>query len=423
MLVGKFKLSASPSKRNLFRLCIMRSILLLGLLLVLAWFYLYGQIELPWWPLLTIMTVLMVVNGIVIYRLSLPWLVGEKEFFANVLLDIIFLTLIIYYTGGSTNPLVSYYLMPLIISAAVLHPGYTWLIAFLTIALYALLLYWFEPFPLFGVAGPHGGMGPHFLGMWVNFGFSALLIAWFVVRMAQTLRESEQAIARNRETTMRNEQIISVANIAAGAAHELRTPLATMAVLVGEMHNDHPELSDDTSLLQQQIDRCDAILRELVCTATEASQISVGTLGSFFAGVLEKWWLTRPEVRLETNVPDAALGLQIRYDQSLQHALINFLNNAADVSPDYVAFRASTSADGGDVIFTIEDHGPGIPLEVVEHLGKSHITGKSGGLGLGVLLSQASIERLGGKVDMLAGPRGGTQLEVSIPVHGAVGHV
>lgn len=75
--------------------------------------------------------------------------------------------------------------------------------------------------------------------MWVNFGFSALLISWFVVRMAATLRQQSQAIARSREAGLRNEQIISVASIAAGTAHEMRTPLATMAVTVDEISFQH----------------------------------------------------------------------------------------------------------------------------------------------------------------------------------------
>ena len=254
--------------------------------------------------------------------------------------------------------------------------------------------------------------------MWVNFGFSALLISWFVVRMAGTLREQSHAITRNRETGLRNEQIISVASIAAGTAHEMRTPLATMAVTVDEIGFDHPELKDEMNVLAQQIERCDTVLRELVSTTTEDSRMVVTKVGVLLENLLEKWSLARPEIKLETQIPVQVSKLEIRYDQSLQHALTSFLNNAADASPEYVSLRIDSST--GSVLITIEDHGPGIPTEIADSLGKTYVSRKQGGLGLGVLLSQASIERLGGEVTLTGVPGPGTLLEIRLPMQGTI---
>jgi len=240
--------------------------------------------------------------------------------------------------------------------------------------------------------------------MWVNFGFSALLISWFVVRMAGTLREQAQAIADSREAGLRNEQIISVASIAAGTAHEMRTPLATMAITVEEIGQDHPELGEETAILQQQIERCDAVLRELVSTTTEDSRMVVTKVATLLKNLLEKWSLARPEIKLQTDIPAQVKELSIHCDQSLQHALMSFLNNAADASPDYVALKLR--ADPHSVLFVVEDHGPGIPTEIADRLGKTYISRKHGGLGLGVLLSQASVERMGGEVTLSVGAAG-----------------
>jgi len=338
------------------------------------------------------------INALVVLRLRSDIPVSENEFFANLLLDVVFLTLVLYFTGGSTNPIVSYYLIPLIISAAVLRPAFTWLITFLSIAFYTLLLFYYQPFALFSMQGHSAMTSAHFVGMWVNFGFSALLIAWFVVRMAGTLREQAQAIAHNREAGLRNEQIISVASIAAGTAHEMRTPLATMAITVDEINHDHPEFGDEMAVLQQQIERCDAVLRELVSTTTDDSRMVETEVGVLLQNLLEKWSLARPEIKLQTDIPAQLSKLKIRYDQSLQHALMSFLNNAADASPDFVALQLA--ADVNSVMFIIEDHGPGIPAEIADHLGKTYVSRKQGGLGLGVLLSQASVERLGGEVTL-----------------------
>jgi two-component system sensor histidine kinase RegB len=418
MPIGKLKQGVHPSRQNLLRLCLIRSIGIVALLAISFWFRFYGTVALPWAPLFLILSVMVVVNALVFLRLRSDWPVSENEFFANLLLDVIFLTLVLYFTGGSTNPIVSYYLIPLIISAAVLRPAHTWFIAFLSIAFYTLLLFYYQPLDLFTMSG-HGVMtSAHFLGMWVNFGFSALLIAWFVVRMAGTLREQSRAIARNREAGLRNEQIISVASIAAGTAHEMRTPLATMAVTVDEIGHEHPELKDEMTVLEQQIERCDAVLRQLVSTTTENSRMVITQLGALLKNLLNKWSLARPEIKLETHIPGHVSKLEIRYDQSFQHALVSFLNNAADASPEFVSLRVDSSPES--ILITIEDHGSGIPAEIVGRLGKTYISRKQGGLGLGVLLSQASIERLGGEVTLTGMPGVGTRLEIRFPLQDVI---
>jgi two-component system sensor histidine kinase RegB len=381
------------------------------------WLRFQGMAELPWKPLFMILGFMIMINGLLWWRLQHPWPVSEAEFFANLLLDVGFLTLVLYLTGGSTNPLVSYYLIPLIISAAVLRPGHTWIIAILSVTFYTLLLFHFQALSLFSTAGHGSMMSAHFLGMWLNFCFSAVLIAWFVVRMASTLREKEMAIAHNRETGLRNEQIISVASIAAGTAHELRTPLATMAVMVDEMSDDHPELAEELSVLEQQIARCDSTLKELVSTTTDESQKIVTSIGDLLSKLMEKWSLARPEISVRLDCPAQVSSKKIIYDQSLQHALMNFLNNAADVSPDYVAL--SVTADLTMVTFIIEDHGPGIPENIAGQLGRSYVSQREGGLGLGVLLSQASVERLGGRVTLSGIENQGTRLEIQLPLHQA----
>lgn len=415
MPVGNLKQGIHPSRQNLLRLCLIRTIVIVALLAILFWLRCNATVSVPWVPLFVILSVIMIINLLVFWRLRYDWPVGENELFANLLLDVLFLTLVLYFTGGSTNPIVSYYLIPLIISAAVLRPSHTWFIAFLSIAFYTLLLFYYQPLDLFTMSG-HGAMtSAHFVGMWVNFGFSAVLISWFVVRMAGTLKEQSRAIARNRESGLRNEQIISVASIAAGTAHEMRTPLATMAVTVEDIAFEHPELKDEMAVLEQQIERCDAVLQELVSTTTEDSQMVVTESGVLFKGLLEKWSLARPEIKLQTQISQNVSGLKIRYDQSLQHALMSLLNNAADASPEFVSLKAEPS--DGVILIIIEDHGPGIPAEIADSLGKTYISRKQGGLGLGVLLSQSSIERMDGEVSMTSMAGRGTRLEIRFPLH------
>ena len=136
MPVSKLKQAIHPSRQNLLRLCVIRSIVIIGLLAITSWFHIYGTISFPALPLFSILSVMVVFNVLILFRLRFTTSVSENEFFANLLLDIFFLTFVLYFTGGSTNPLVSFYLIPLIISAAILRPAHTWLIAFLSIGFY-----------------------------------------------------------------------------------------------------------------------------------------------------------------------------------------------------------------------------------------------------------------------------------------------
>ena len=145
-------------------------------------------------------------------------------------------------------------------------------------------------------------------------------------------------------------------------------------------------------------------------------------LQQLFSELLEKWAIARPEITLEISLDPAAGSHRIRYDLSLHHAMLNFLHNAADVSPEDVrlSVSAGTGDDTGEVIMTIEDRGPGIPPAVADALGRQYVSRKEGGLGLGVLLSSASIERLGGRITMLNRLGGGTRMEIRWPLHGEV---
>jgi two-component system sensor histidine kinase RegB len=415
MPVGKLKQGRQPSRQNLLRLCLIRSIVVVVLLVTSVWLRFSDLVELPWTALFITLSALVFINLLAFLRLRSDWPVSEKEFFVNLLVDVLFLTVILYLTGGSTNPLVSYYLIPLIISAAILRPSHTWFIAFLSIGFYTLLLFYYQPVDVFTMSGHGAMMSAHFVGMWVNFGFSAVLISWFVVRMAGTLREQSRAIARNRESGLRNEQIISIASIAAGTAHEMRTPLATMAVTVEDIRFEHPQLKPEMIVLAQQIERCDSVLRELVSNTTEERQMVVTEVKTLMDNLLEKWSLARPEIKLDRSIPKQVLEHQIRYDQSFQHALMSLLNNAADASPEFVLIEVDSSDEC--LLIVIEDHGPGIPAEIADSLGKTHISKKQGGLGLGVLLSHASIERLGGSVTMTRMASPGTRLEIRFPLY------
>jgi two-component system sensor histidine kinase RegB len=159
--------------------------------------------------------------------------------------------------------------------------------------------------------------------------------------------------------------------------------------------------------------RCDKILRELLSTTAADGRRQSLSIGSLFAQVQQRWAVSRPEIALDVDLPPRVAETELVVDQSLRNALLSFLNNAADVSPD--AVRLAARSGEGEVLIAVEDRGPGIPQEIADSLGRRYVSRREGGLGLGVLLSSASIERLHGEVRLLDRPGGGTRLEIRLP--------
>ncbi len=159
--------------------------------------------------------------------------VGDAELFFELLADVGCLTALLYLSGGSTNPFVSLYLLPLTIAAAALPARYAWSMAGLTVTGYTLLLFFFRP--LGHDQSMHSSaFNLHILGMWITFLVSAMLIASFVTTMSASIRVRDRELAAARERALRDEQVLALGTFAAGAAHELGTPLATIAVLSRE---------------------------------------------------------------------------------------------------------------------------------------------------------------------------------------------
>lgn len=378
------------------------------------------QVDLAYAALGTVLGLLCAINALIWYRDRLSWPVTQAEFFAHILLDIAGLGLLLYFSGGATNPFISYYLVPLSITAATLPWRYTWTLAAICIAIYSLLLLYYQPVTAFAVHN-HGAprVNLHYVGMWANFALSALLITYFVVPMARALRQREALLNQLREEELRNEQIMAVATLAAGTAHELGTPLATMKILLEELSAEptgNDALAADLRILSRQVDSCQQTLRRLVETA-DRNRLGHAVrypAADYLQNLLAHWQLLHPETILEQHLDASLADCHISADPTLQQALINLLNNAAQASPDGISVNASR--DGGHLALAILDSGPGIGGELARQLGKPVIVKSEQGLGIGLLLSRATLARCGGDVTLYNRPEGGTLTAVRLPV-------
>ena len=407
---------------NLRNLLIIRSIALLGQTGVLAYILLSSRTTENLWGVTLSLAVLGLLTMASLWRTTRPWPVTDNEFFAQLLIDVLGWTALMYFSGGANNPFISYYIVPLVISAAVLPWRFTWIVAGASLLAYSLLLYFYQPFPLFT---PHAHRGHddagniHILGMWFNFLFSAGLITYFVVRMAATMREQEARAVRQREKRLRSDQIMAVASLAAGTAHELGTPLATMTLLVDEMLEDpalSPQGKQDCELLKQQLSQCKNTLGELSRTAelTSAEPIGRGSLTGFVENTVKRWAVRRPGVIYEIDIEQDGPGPEIAFDSTLAQALENLLNNAADSGSDKVAIGCGWSGQWGQI--SVRDWGRGIAPELLEGFGKPVIQASAGGLGIGLLLSHATVERFGGRVELSNQSGGGILATLTLPL-------
>ncbi|PCJ42532.1 MAG: ATP-binding protein [SAR86 cluster bacterium] len=412
----------AASQQNLQRLLSIRMIVFACQLVALLYTYLFLSIELNYALILSTMVVFVLINGSVFLRLAKPWPITDPEFLGHLLLDIVGLSILLYLTGGANNPFVSYYLVPITIAAAILPWAYTWALAALCLLCYSLLLFFYLPLPALmamDMSSESIMPGLHVMGMWFNFLVSAGLITYFVVKMAATLREQQNKLTRYREDNLRDEQILAVAIQAAGTAHELGTPLNTVAILVKEMANEqssNPELTRQLGIIEQQITRCKNSLRELVNQADfrEAGKAKTLSLQDFIHLLMNQWQLIRPEIKLTLNMPESEPSPSITTDATLQQAIINILNNAADASPNGV--EVNVQWDRASWTLKVRDYGEGLNDELAEQLGSAIITTKEHGLGVGLVLSQASINRLNGTVKLYRHVEQGAVTEVTLPL-------
>lgn len=254
----------------------------------------------------------------------------------------------------------------------------------------------------------------HVMGMWLGFVISAVVVAYFVVKMAQAVRSRDEILVRVREEILRNERIVALGTQAAGAAHELGTPLSTMAVVIGELQHDATpaELRDGLGLLDEQVRACRRILDKMMLNAQDSGSATLQTSDELLAEVLDEWQLLRPTAQFHYHSDQS--GALINTDVTLRAALMNLLNNAADASPQTIEINAHVS--GLNFILEIRDFGSGLSEEVVLKAGSAFFTTKTEGLGLGLFLANATIERLGGTVRLYNRENGGATTELTLPV-------
>ena len=374
--------------------------------------------------------------------------ITELEIFSQISIDVFAIAALLYLTGGASNPITWVFLLPLIITAIMLPQAYAWYMVILTTSLYTMLIAFNIPLPSIEPHMPNPAplqhsdvenyqmlqhahlmndksyFSLHMFGMWFGFVFSAGLVAFFVVELARTLKDQERSLAEARENALRDERVIALGTLAASAAHDMGTPLGTIAIVAHELEQEYPshrypDLYEKMLIMQQQVSRCKDTLSVMSASAGEMRAESGGVilLTDYIDDVINQWRTHKPGAKLSFFIdPDVATEAKIIAERTLTHSIINILNNAAEASPSELGIEFHASWDLNHLTFKIRDFGPGFPPEIAEFAGKQPVVSKKHGLGVGLFLTYSTINRLGGKINLYNSDSGGACVEITLPL-------
>lgn len=406
----------SSLRLNQRRAVILRWWLLAGIAVAVSSAPTLLGLTLPQLPMFAVVALMAGFNFRVQWRARSDEAVGPGELFGQLCVNLVALAILLYLSGGAANPLISFLLVPVAVAALSMPGRLTAVVALLAIAIYSLLMWAYLPLP---VADAERGARLHLGGMWLTFVVSATMIAWFVARMTASIHERDSRLAAAREQALRDERVVALGALAAGAAHELGTPLATMAVVIGELEREpclDADARADLALVRGQIALCKGIISDMAARSgtPRPEQVQAQDADDWVRGVCARWQTMRPRASSRVTIEGAGAAPQIPIEATLEQALANLLNNAADAGVAEIDVRLAW--DAATLRIVIRDCGPGFPAEVLRDAGRVPLPARNGGAGIGLLLAFSAIERLGGRIALANSPGGGGRVSVELPI-------
>jgi two-component system sensor histidine kinase RegB len=333
--------------------------------------------------------------------------------------DVGFLTGLLSLTGGASNPFSFLYLVYIALAAVVLRPRWTWGLTLLAIACGGLL---------FRGQSSHSMHGPdmqlHLEGMWVAFAVAAAFIVYFVQRVTRALAARDAELAAVRDRTARHDKLASLAALAAGAAHELATPLSTIAVVAKELERQLAQwgkgaaAASDARVIREQVDRCRDILSQMAAdageSAGEALAMATGRelVEATLASVPDR---DRVQVVVEPSAEAYAVNVPVR---AVARALRALIDNARQAAPPPATILVHVSASPRECCMTVTDRGAGMGADVLARAGEPFFTTRppGKGMGLGLFLTRTLLDSLGGRLRLKSAPGTGTTASIHLPV-------
>lgn len=407
-----------------------RSLGIVGQLVAIVIVFFGMQYQMPIGQCVMVMAVALGLNAALFFRHRDTRILTEREAAAQLAFDILQLTAMLALTGGIENPFALLYLAPIVISAGNLSLGATLALALLAFASSSFITIFHWPLP-WDPKAPLELPPLYVAGVWVSLtlgiGF-CLIYAW---RIADESRRMQAALAATQEALTREQRLSDLGALAAATAHELGTPLGTIAVVARELERGMPKGSEwleDVRLLRGQAERCREILSKLSQQDTDEDTIAKRLpLPALIDEIAEP----HRGFGIDINVTTTGDGaLTARRAPEIVHGLGNFIENAVDFAETKVDI--DTTWDDDTVHITVSDDGAGFDPVILARLGEPYVTSRAGvdptreasgnahadghaGMGLGFFIAKTLIERIGGTVNFGNRPKAGAVVHVHFP--------
>lgn len=411
---------ATAGVKNLQQLIQLRWTAVIGQVLTIEMAHYSLGLVLPVREMLMVVACLALFNVVSLLRLRMGRPVRNVELFLALLIDVAVLTVQLYLSGGTSNPFAFLYLLQITLGAVLLRGAYIWTIVAITVACFAALAEYHLPLAL-PQDLDQGLSSLYMLGLLVCFVLNASLVMVFITRIHRNLRERDARLAAARRRRVEEEHIVRMGLLASGAAHELGTPLSTLAVILGDWQHDKRLLADaalreEIAEMQTQVQRCKSIVSGILLSAgeTRGEASTQTTVRTFVDALADEWRSTRSmpkfvyENQFGTDTPMVS-------DTTLKQMVFNVLDNARDASPAWVQLTAARHADA--LRITVTDAGPGFSADMLSRLGTPYQSTKNrpgGGLGLYLVLNVA--RTLGGSVVARNRAEGGAEVTIDLPL-------
>lgn len=337
--------------------------------------------------------------------------------------DVVLMSWLLHHAGGVLNPVSIFYLVYIVLAALVLDRVWAWIVTTLSIAGYGVL-FMTQPAELAAAGAMHPEIGLHVRGMWLAFAATSLLVAILVSRLASLIERRDRALAELRERAARDARLASLATLAAGAAHELSTPLATIAVAARELDlaleraGIGGECREDAQLIRAEVDRCRLVLHDMSARLSQPIG-EVAVAQSLDVLLDEAVARLSPTQRQRVHRTANVTPFVIWPASVITRALVNVLQNALQASPPGASISIGAAIDGdGRVALTVTDTGSGMTADVLARAGEPFYTTKAqgDGTGLGLFVARSALEQLGGAVTIASRAGEGTVVTLKLPL-------
>lgn len=411
-------LTRETNRQNLLLLYYLRWIAIIGQITAISIVHGGFNIHLPLLPMGTILLFLTGLNAVTYYAYSTGKPIDDSRLLFSLIVDVLALTAQFYYSGGGSNPFIGLFLLQVIIAATILEPCYTWAVVGITLCCYLVISFFYIEIPHLH----HYHLGEffnlHIHGMFISYGLSAVLVAYFITRMSKNLKARDQSLAKIREQQINEEQSLLLGMLAAGAAHELGTPLSTIAFLAGNYLEEAVNSGQKrrAEILYSEIMRCKEIISQIThkAGASRAASGQPKMLDVFINDIAARFLQHRPDSAFTLTHQSELPAPVIYADYGFEQTVINLLNNAADASP--LCVNMQTKWTTTTVTITITDQGKGISPSILASLGQLGTTTKQEGMGMGLYLTASVIRRMRGTFTISNRPNGGAIACIIIPL-------